>query len=152
MPFTGNYICKTFGKELLFGAHDFSSGGDVYKLALYTDLATLTADTEVYTTTGEITGTGYTAGGLTLTNIDPVAVASGTALLDFEDAEWSAASITARGGLVYNTTPNTDSITLTNPACLVFDFGSDKTISEGTFRIRFPMANASNAVFRLQSP
>jgi hypothetical protein len=107
MAFTGNFMCTSFKQELLFGVHDFdSSTGDTFKLALYTNSASFTAATTAYTSSDEVSGTGYSAGGGTLTNIDPTTSGT-TAFTDFADLTFSTATITARGALIYNTTPNT---------------------------------------------
>ena len=149
MAFTGNFMCTSFKKELLYGAHDFdASSGDTFKIALYTSSATLNAATTAYATTNEVSGTNYTAGGGTLTPVDPTSSGT-TALLDFVDETWSSATITARGALIYNTTPNTTSISLTNPAVIVLDFGGDKTSTAGDFTVVFPTADASNAIIRI---
>ena len=142
-------MCTSFKKELLYGAHDFdASSGDTFKIALYTSSATLNAATTAYATTNEVSGTNYTAGGGTLTPVDPTSSGT-TALLDFVDETWSSATITARGALIYNTTPNTTSISLTNPAVIVLDFGGDKTSTAGDFTVVFPTADASNAIIRI---
>ena len=149
MAFNGNFMCTSFKKELLYGAHDFdASSGDTFKIALYTNSATLNASTTAYATTNEVSGTNYTAGGGTLTPVDPTSSGT-TALLDFVDETWSSATITARGALIYNTTPNTTSISLTNPAVIVLDFGGDKTSTAGDFTVVFPTADASNAIIRI---
>tara|TARA_R110000803_G_scaffold14922_4_gene41417 strand:- start:1126 stop:1578 length:453 start_codon:yes stop_codon:yes gene_type:complete len=149
MAFSGNFMCTSFKKELLYGAHDFdASSGDTFKIALYTSSATLTAATTAYSATDESSGTGYTAGGGTLTTVDPTASGT-TALTDFADETWSSATITARGALIYNTTPNTTSIALTNPAVIVLDFGADKIATAGDFTVVFPTADASNAIIRI---
>ena len=149
MAFSGNFMCTSFKKELLYGAHDFdASSGDTFKIALYTSSATLNAATTAYATTNEVSGTNYTAGGGTLTPVDPTSSGT-TALLDFVDETWASATITARGALIYNTTPNTTSISLTNPAVIVLDFGGDKTSTAGNFTVVFPTADASNAIIRI---
>ena len=149
MAFTGNYMCTSFKKELLYGAHDFdASSGDTFKIALYTSSATMTAATTAYATTNEISGTGYTAGGEALTPVDPTSSGT-TALTDFTDETWGSATITARGALIYNSTPNTTSISLTNPAVLVLDFGSDKAVTSGNFTVVFPTADSSTAIIRI---
>jgi len=149
MAFSGNFMCTSFKKELLYGAHDFdASSGDTFKIALYTSSATMTAATTAYATTNETSGTGYTAGGGALTAVDPTSSGT-TALTDFADETWSSATITARGALIYNTTPNTTSISITNPAVVVLDFGSDKTSTAGDFTVVFPTADASNAIIRI---
>ena len=150
MAFSGNYMCTSFKKQLLEAVHDFRlSGGDTFKLALYTNSATLDASTTAYTTSGETTntaGSAYTAGGNTLTRIDPTSSGT-TAFTDFADTSWASASFTARGALIYNTTPSSGAYT--NPSVVVLDFGSDKTASAGTFTIVFPAADASNAIIRI---
>jgi hypothetical protein len=147
MAFTGNYMCTSFKDELLEGVHDFrSSGGDTFKLALYTNSASFTAATTAYTATNEVANSGtYSAGGGTLTNISP-AVSGTTAFTDFSDLSFTSATITARGALIYNTTP---AHTYTNPTVAVLDFGSDKTSTTGTFTIQFPTADATNAIIRI---
>lgn len=148
MAFTGNFMCTSFKVQLMQAAHDFRlSGGDTFKIALYTNSATFDATTTAYTTTNEISGTGYTAGGNTLTNVDPTSSGT-TAFTDFADTSWTSASFTARGALLYNSTP-TSGLSLTNPTVCVLDFGSDKTVTSGTFTIVFPTADASNAIIRI---
>jgi hypothetical protein len=131
--------CTIFKKNCLSGLENFASGTPyVYKIALYTALANLSYETLAYTTDGEISGTGYTVGGKTLTPIVP-ATSSQTAYVSFQNAVWSPASFTARGALIYNST--------TGAAVAVLDFGSDKTASS-TFTITFPTADATNAIIR----
>ena len=135
-------MCTSFKKELLEAVHNFkNSGGDTFKIALYTSSATMSAATTAYSTTNEISGTGYTAGGNTLTRVDPSSSGT-TGFTDFADTTWSSASITARGALIYN---DTDS----DKAVAVLDFGADKTASGGDFTITFPAADASNAIIRI---
>ena len=145
-------MATTFKKELLVGAHDFDlSSGDTIKIALYLSTAALDATTTAYSTSGETTntaGTAYTAGGATLTKVDPTTSGT-TAYVDFADATWATASFTARGALIYNSTPNTTSISLTNPAVIVLDFGGDKTVSAGSFTVQFPTASATDAIIRI---
>ena len=88
------------------------------------------------------------AGGLALTKVDPTTSGT-TAYVDFADATWATASFTARGALIYNTAPNTTSISLTNPAIIVLDFGGDKAVSAGTFTVQFPTASATDAIIRI---
>lgn len=149
MAFTGNFMCTSFKQQLLEGVHDFrSSGGDTFYMALYTNSATLTAATTAYTTSGETTnttGSAYVAGGQALSNVNPTSSGT-TAFTDFADEVWSTASFTARGALIYNTTP---AHTYTNPSVVVLDFGSDKTASAGDFTVIFPAADASNAIIRI---
>jgi len=149
MAFSGNFMCTSFKKELLYGVHDFDlANGDTFKIALYTNSASFNAATTAYTTSNEVSGTGYSAGGGALTNVDPTSSGT-TALTDFQDETFSSATITARGALIYNTTPNTTSIPVTNPTVVVLDFGADKTSTAGDFTIVFPTADASNAIIRI---
>ena len=135
-------MCTSFKKELLEGTHNFlASGGNSFKLALYTSSATMTAATTAYVTTNEVTGTNYTAGGSALTNVNPSSSGT-TGFTDFADLTFGTATITARGCMIYNDT-NADR------AVAVFDFGGDKTSTAGSFTISFPTANASNAVIRI---
>lgn len=147
MAFTGNYMCTSFKQELMEGKHNFTNGsGDTFKLALYTNSATFTASTTDYTSTNEISGTGYSAGGGALTNVTPTTSGT-TALTDFADLTFSSATITARGALIYNTTAGAG--TGTTDSVVVLDFGADKTSSAGDFTIIFPTADASNAIIRI---
>lgn len=140
-------ICTSFKKELLERKHDFNAtSGHTFKIALYTSSASLDAATTAYTTSNEVVGSGYTAGGNTLTNIDP-AQSGTTAFIDFNDVTWANATITAAGALIYNTT--TDGGTGTTNAVAVISFGGDKTSTNGDFVIQFPVADASNAIVRL---
>lgn len=143
MAFSGNFMCTSFKVELLKGVHNFSaSGGDTFKIALYTNAATLDASTTAYSATNEVSGTGYTAGGLALTNIDPTSSGT-TAYLDFNDATWTSSTITARGALIYN------SSAVGNPAVAVLDFGADKSSSASNFTVVMPTADAATAVVRI---
>lgn len=139
-------ICTSFKVDLLFGRHNFAlSGGNTFKIALYTSAATLGASTTAYTATNEVSGTGYTATGNTLTRVDPTSSGT-TAYTDFADTTWSTATITARGCLIYNdslTTPVADA------SVQVHDFGSDQTSTAADFTIQFPTADASNAIIRI---
>lgn len=145
-------LCTSFKAEILLGVHDFrASGGDTFKIALYTSLASLGAATTAYTATGEVSGTGYSAGGATLTNLG-VSSSGTTGLADFSDVTFSSASFTARAALIYNTTPSAagaSGAALTNPAVCVLDFGSDKTVTAGNFTIEFPSATATSAIVRI---
>jgi len=143
MAFTGNFMCTSFKQELLTATHDFTnSTGNTFKLALYTNSASFDASTTAYTATNEVAGTGYSAGGGTLTNVTPTTSGT-TALTDFADLTFSSATITARGALIYNDTAAGD------PSVVVLDFGADKTSTAGDFTIVFPTADASNAVIRI---
>jgi O-acetylhomoserine/O-acetylserine sulfhydrylase-like pyridoxal-dependent enzyme len=142
MAFTGNFMCTSFKVELMKAVHNFTaSTGSTFKIALYTNSASFTAATTAYTTSNEVVGTGYTAGGNTLTNITPVS-SSTTAFADFADTVWTTATITARGALIYNTTSG-------NPTVAVLDFGADKTSTAGDFTIIFPSATAADAIIRI---
>lgn len=147
MAFTGNFMATSFKQQVLEGAHDFRlTGGDTFKLALYTNSASFTAATTAYTATNEVGDSGsYSAGGGTLTRIDPTTSGT-TAFTDFADLSFTSATITARGALLYNSTP---AHTYTNPVVAVLDFGSDKTSTDGTFTIQFPTADATNAIIRI---
>jgi len=143
MAFTGNFMCTSFKKELLEGVHNFkNSGGNTFKVALYTNSASFTAATTAYTATNEVTGTGYTAAGNTLTRVDPTTSGT-TAYTDFADTTWTSSTITARGALVFNDSASGD------PSVIVLDFSSDKSSSAGDFTIAFPAADASNAIIRI---
>ena len=147
MAFSGNFMATSFKKQVLEAVHDFRlTGGDTFKLALYTNSATFDASTTAYTATNEVGDSGsYTAGGGNLTRIDPTTSGT-TAFTDFADLTFTSATITARGALIYNSTPTH---TYTNPAVVVLDFGSDKTSTAGDFTIVFPTADASNALIRI---
>lgn len=147
MAFTGNYLSSSFKLELPQGYHVFGTGGirasDSFKLAMYTNSASFTAATTAYTATNEVTGTGYTAGGATLTIPAGYPQLSGTtAIFDFDDYTWSASTITARGALIYNATQ-------ANRAVAVLDFGSDKSSTSGNFTIQFPTPGASTSIIRI---
>jgi hypothetical protein len=134
MPFQGNFTCNVFKTGLLDGAVDFGSG--TFKIALYTNNATLNAATTAYTTDGEVVAVGYTAGGETITPV--VAGSDGVSYVDFGDATWSGA-FTARGALIYK---------VGGPAVCVLDFGADRT-STTTFTVQFPPVTADSALIRL---
>lgn len=137
-------MCTSFKVELLTATHNFTNTtGDVFKLALYESTATLGASTTAYTTSGEVSssGTNYTAGGGTLTNVTPTSSGT-TAFTDFADLTFSNVTLTARGALIYNSSKS-------NKAVCVLDFGSDKSASSGNFTIVFPAADASNAIIRI---
>lgn len=137
-------ICNTFKRELLQGDHDFDSGADVFKLALYTSNATLNSATTVYSNTDEVANTGqYTTGGGTLVN-SGTSVVGGVAFCDFADLSFTGVTLTARGALIYNT-----SATVANAAVAVLDFSSDKTATSGTFTIVFPADTSAAAILRI---
>lgn len=146
MPIT-QAMCTSFKDQLLEAVHDFrTSGGDVFKLALYSSAATLDATTTAYTSSNEVANSGtYAAGGGSLTNVTPTTTGT-TAFTDFADISFTSATINARGALIYNSTPTH---TYTNPSVVVLDFGGDKISTSGTFTIQFPTADSSNAIIRI---
>ena len=143
-------MCSSFKKELLEGTHNFATGGNDFKLALFAEgtgaksstTATLGAATTVLVTTGEVLSSGsYATGGGALTKVG--ATLSGTTgITDFADLSFTTASITAMGALIYNDTNG-------NKAVAVLDFVSNKTSTSGTFTIQFPTADANNAIIRI---
>jgi hypothetical protein len=148
MPIT-QAMCTSFKVEILNGIHAFgtsvtrgTTAADTFKIALYTSSATLGATSTAYSTTNEVSGTGYTAGGNTLTVSQVPTSTSTTAWLDFADTTWSTATITANGALIYNSTQ-------TNRAVAVLAFGGDKTSTAGDFTIQFPTADSTNAILRI---
>ena len=139
-------FCTSFKKQLLEAVHDFRTvGGDTFKIALYTEAATLNSTTAAYSTVGEISGGGYTAGGLALTNIGPTEY-NLAGVCSFQTATWTGASFSARGALIYNSTPNH---TYANPACLVLDFGSTRFAVNNTFQVQFPQITDLSAIVRV---
>ena len=142
-------MTTSFKVEILDGVHAFGTSvvraattPDVFKIALYTSSATLSAATTVYSTSNEVPSTGnYSAGGNTLTTVAPTSSGT-TAFLDFNDTTWSNATITANGALIYNSTQS-------DRAVAVLAFGGDKTSTAGDFTIIFPTADASNAIIRI---
>ena len=140
-------MCTSFKQELLEAGHNFkNSGGHTFKLAMYTNSASFNAATTAYTTSNEVSGSGYSAGGGTLTRVDP-SLSGTTALPAFSDLTFTSATVTARGALIYNTTTGGGSGT--TDTVVVLDFGSDKTSTAGDFTIQFPAADASNAIIRI---
>jgi len=138
MSFTGNWACNTFKTGLMNGSFNFTSG--TFYIALYTNAASLDADTTAYTTTGEVSATGYTAGGQVLTISQTPTLGNGsTAYISFANASWSGA-ITARGALIYKAGGN--------GAVCVLDFGSNKT-STTTFTVQFPAITNTSAIIRI---
>ena len=134
-------ISISFRKEIMLGEHDLDTNS--IKLALYSSSASLSAGTTVYTTSNEVVGTGYSAGGVVLTGID-VTTDSSVAVVSITDAVVTASTITARGALIYNSSNS-------NKAIAVFDFGADKTSTAGDFTIQFPSAAAATAIIRIKS-
>lgn len=131
-------LTTSFKQQLLLAVHDFSV--DTFKIALYTSNANLNADTTIYTITGEVSGTGYTATGNTLTGTT-VTVSGTTAYVNFANAVWNPASFIARGALIYNASKS-------NKAVAVLDFGADKTATT-TFTVQMPANAATTALIRL---
>ena len=143
MAFSGNFMCTSFKKELMEAVHNFkNSGGNTFNIALYTNSASFTAATTAYTTSNEVSGTGYTAKGNSLTRVDPTTSGT-TAYTDFADSTWSSSTITARGALIFNDSASGD------PTVCVLDFGGDKSSSSGDFTVVFPAAGASTAIIRI---
>lgn len=143
-------MCTSFKTELLTGTHDFTnSTGNTFKIALFKATASIVgtygaATTNYSDVTGnsdEASGTGYSAGGNTLTNVTPTSSGT-TAFTDFADTTWSTATITASGALIYNSSAS-------NAAVAVLDFGGDKTSTAGDFTIVFPTADATDAIIRI---
>lgn len=132
-------MCSSFKEELLSGIHDMDT--DVLKLALFTSAATLNAATTEFSVTNETSGTGYTSGGATLAGTT-ITLSGTTAFVDFSDVTFSAASITARGALIYNSSK-------ADRAIAVYDFGEDKTSTSADFVVQMPTADATNAVVRI---
>jgi len=137
-------IANSFKKELLEGQHEFQFGGDKFKLALYSSSATINSATTSFTTTGQVGDSGtYTSGGGALVQPNPsTSVASGVAIVDFNDLSFTGATITARGALIYNTSAS-------NKAVAVLDFSTDKISTAGTFTIVFPAFTTSAAILRI---
>jgi len=143
-------MATSFKVEMLDGFHNFgvgviraSTAADVFKIALYTSSATLSATTTVYTTSGEVASTGgYTAGGNTLTIAQVPTSTTTIAWLDFADSVWAASTITANGAMIYNSSQG-------NKCVAVLAFGSDKSSSVGDFTIIFPTADSTSAILRV---
>ena len=136
-------VCNSFKTQILTAVHNFTNGGNEFKLALYTDAATLNKSTTAYTASNEVAnGNGYSTKGVALTNVTP-ALSGDTACCDFSDVSFTSASFTANGCLIYNETATGD------PSVCAIAFGGDKTVSSGTFTIQFPTADASNAILRI---
>jgi len=137
-----NIVPDSFKNQLFLGTHNFSStAGNTFYLSLYTTVSGFSTGTTNYITTNEATGTGYTAGGTTLTNLGST-VAQNVSFIDFADATFSTATITASCCLIYNTTQS-------KAAIVVLDFGGSKTSTNGDFTIQFPAANSTSAVLRI---
>ena len=137
-------VANSFKKEILEGVHDLESGGDVFKLGLYTSVATLSSATTSYTTSNEVADSGqYVAGGGVLQSQQVSLATGGVAIADFADLSFTGVTLTARGALIYNSSAAGD------PAVVVLDFGGDKASTNGDFTIVFPTADASNAIIRI---
>lgn len=135
-------MCTSFKSELMSALHDFDNpGGNTFKIALYTSSATLGASTTAYSSSNEVTGTGYSAGGQALTSVSPTTSGT-TAYVDFADVTWANSTITANGALIYNSNSS-------NASVITLAFGSDKSTSNGDFKIIFPTANATDAIIRI---
>jgi hypothetical protein len=135
-------VCNSFKQQILEGVHNFATGGNTFKLSLYTSAANLSASTTVYISTNEVTATGqYTAGGGTLTG-QLTSLDTGVAIVDFADLSFTGVTLTAAGALIYNTSA-------TNKAVCVLDFGGDKTATAGTFTIQFPAFTSAAAILRI---
>ena len=136
-------VCNTFKTEALRAIHNFTNGGNTFRLALYTSSATLNKSTTQYITANEVAnGNGYTTKGAALTNVTP-ALSGDTAVCDFSNVSFTSASFTANGCLIFNDTAAND------PSVCAIAFGGDKTVTSGTFTIEFPAADASNAILRI---
>ena len=139
-------ICNSFKQEVLQAIHNFTaSSGNTFNLALYTSSATLNKSTTAYSTSNEISntsGSAYSAKGKALTSVTP-ALSTDTACCDFADISWTSASFTANGCLIFNDSASGD------PAVCAIAFGSDKTVTSGTFTVQFPTADADNAILRI---
>ena len=138
-------ICNSFKKQLLEADMNFkSSGGDNFKIALYSSAATLTSTTTAYSATSEVSNSGqYTAGGGALVN-NGTSISAGVARCDFADRSFTGVTLTARGALIYNTSSDT-----TNASVCVLDFGADKTATSGTFTVQFPAPTSTAAILRV---
>ena len=132
-------MCTSFKAEILGGIQDLDT--DVIKIALYISAASLDAATTAYTTSNEVTGVGYSAGGNTLAS-PTISISGTTAYVDFADTSWTTATITARGALIYNSSK-------ANRSIAVLDFGSDKTSTAGTFTVQMPANTAADALIRI---
>jgi hypothetical protein len=138
----------SFKVELMQAVHNFGpTSPDTFKVALYTGAATLSATTTVYTTSNEVTGSGYTAGGnILVISVSPTAGNNTqqvpTAYISFQNSTWASATFTARGALIYNASQG-------NKSVAVLDFGSDKTVNNDNFVINFPPPDPNNAIVRI---
>lgn len=136
-------MCTSFKRELFTATHNFAaSGGHTFKVALFTSTATLDAATTVYSATNEVASANYTAGGFTLTNVDP-SVSGTTAMATFSaNPSWTNVTFTTSQALIYNDSQS-------DKAVAVLDFGGNQTVTAGTFTINLPSVTASTALLRL---
>jgi len=128
-------LCNSFKQEILEGVH---ASTDTYKIALFNSNSNLSASTTAYSTSGEVEGDGYSAGGITLTGLS-TGLSGSTAYLTFSDPSWANSTITARGCMIYNSSKS-------NKAVAVFDFGQNVSSVNGTFTVDFPGAGASSLI------
>ena len=136
-------LTDAFLQDCLDGAQNLGSGGNTLKIALYTSSASLGATSSAYSATNEVSGTGYTAGGVALSSQAVAYDATNTvAYFDAADPSWTSATITARGALIYNNSKS-------NAAIAVLDFGADYSSSNGTFQVQFPSAAHNTALVRI---
>ena len=135
-------VCNSFKQQILEGQHQFESGGDEFKLALYSSAANLSAATTVYSATSEVPNSGEYAAGGGILQSQQTSLDTGVAIVDFADLSFTGVTLTARGALIYNTSES-------NKAVCVLDFGSDKTATSGTFTIQFPAFTSSAAILRI---
>ena len=154
MAFSGNALCNSFKQELLEGVHNFTTSGNTFKFAMYTnsqagselggDSSTMDATVTAYSgsASNEVSSSGYNAGGGTLVNVAPSLKSTSTATTQFNPFKFSGVTLTARGALIYNSTNS-------NKAVCVLDFGANKSASSGAFTINFPTNDASNALIRI---
>jgi len=132
-------MVSSFKQQLFLGEHNL--GANVIKIALYTSAADLSATTTAYSTSNEVVGSGYVAGGNTLAGVT-ISLTGTTAFVDFSDTTWVSSTITARGALIYNSS-------VSNKAVAVLDFGGDKTSTSGDFTVQFPTNNSTSAILRI---
>ena len=143
MAITTNAIANSFKGQILRAIHNFTaSTGNTFKLAMYQTDATLGASTTSYTSSQEVSSSGYTAGGKALVN-SGVKVSSAVAITNFSNVSWTGVTLTAQGALIYNDTASGD------PAVAILDFGGPKTATAGTFTVQFPAFTTSAAIIRI---
>jgi len=137
-------MTNSFKQEILAGTHNLGSGGNTIKIALYTSSADITPSTTAYSTTEEVTSSGYDAGGKTIVS-QGIVLSGSTVYIDFldTDATWTGVTFSTRGALIYNATQSNKSIA-------VLDFGLEKTITAGTFTVKFPTPDADDAIIRIR--